>query len=133
MENNTKKYYTPQDWEFCEGFEFEILGKNDKWQPWTYKLGAFLFYVIQNNLKHKTIRVKSLDREGLESLGYEKTDDNSFIEFRKDDITICQCINTKTKQTVWSIRQAHSRGVTTIYLGKIRNLFHLKQILNDVC
>lgn len=62
MENN--KYYTPTIEEFHVGFEYEI-DYGDEWVSET-QFDGFL-----HNKKLENIRVKYLDKEDIESLGFE--------------------------------------------------------------
>jgi len=70
------KYYTPEYHEFHEGFEY---GDNFFNTDFTQK--TFSFWEVQNPedrrlfikaIDNKQIRVKFLDREDIESLGFEK-------------------------------------------------------------
>lgn len=61
------QYYTPTIDEFHVGFEYEELRKD--WVKLTY--GGFLPKTIGEYLKEGAIRVKHLDRQDIESLGWE--------------------------------------------------------------
>lgn len=79
MEN---KYYVPEIDEFHVGFEYEyvtnigvttdddskwdsfLFGDQEKFKSWDWRL------LLQDCLKRKLIRVKHLDREDIESLGW---------------------------------------------------------------
>ena len=66
------KYYTPELEEFYVGFEFEEF-YNDQWNSKVYISGYFLNYNMDclfGKDKDK-IRVKYLDREDIESLGWK--------------------------------------------------------------
>lgn len=58
------KYYTPAIEEFHVGFEYEV-NFGDKWIS-EVQLNGFL-----HNKKLENIRVKYLDKEGIESLGFK--------------------------------------------------------------
>lgn len=80
MEN---KYYTPEIEEFHVGFEFEVLNNEGKfyipglakneWSSIESNFGIFTSVEkIQRLILDKQIRVKHLDREDIESLGWHK-------------------------------------------------------------
>lgn len=63
------KYYTPEIEEFYVGFEFEMLHVNsEEWLKKTVKGYKEIRYV---ELLPNKFRVKYLDREDIESLGFE--------------------------------------------------------------
>lgn len=80
MEEN--KYYTPQIEEFFIGFEFEEEFKNPNWSKLARPLEDTYEFVklkldtshslsrITSKLKNNRVRVKYLDREDIESLGF---------------------------------------------------------------
>lgn len=100
------KYYTPEIEEFHVGFEFEEEFKNPNWNKlskptkdvWEYiKLKLDTSHSISRiigKIKINKVRVKHLDKEDIESLGFKNNDvDNSFyikngIILRKDGIKI---------------------------------------------
>jgi hypothetical protein len=76
------KYYTPTIEEFHVGFEYEILemGSRTKYNPATLNEcddltgdhdGSTLLYEIAR--ERQSVRVKYLDQEDIESLGFSKT------------------------------------------------------------
>nr|WP_298660347.1 hypothetical protein [uncultured Flavobacterium sp.] len=89
-------YYTPELEEFCVGFEYEVL-KNKTWEElslsdWANCEGTDANYECLNDISHGIdggkIRVKYLDREDIESLGWEShpvlniwaEEDNCFVD-----------------------------------------------------
>jgi hypothetical protein len=77
MEEN--KYYTPTIEEFHVGFEFEFLEKGEYIKD-TYMCNS-QFGVTFDDMPElaKLSRVKHLDREDIESLGWEYVDVDSFV------------------------------------------------------
>ena len=87
------KYYTPDISEFYEGFEFEELIENDdeteEWYQVVYHTNDFITddgWIIQSPIYDRGIedwiRVKYLDKEDIESLGFEHdqtTKDGSYF------------------------------------------------------
>tara|TARA_R110000868_G_scaffold14173_3_gene66100 strand:- start:2350 stop:2757 length:408 start_codon:yes stop_codon:yes gene_type:complete len=66
------KYYTPEIEEFHVGFEYEITNGYE----WVKKifskedLKSFLYEQLENGINQQHIRVKYLDKEDIESLGW---------------------------------------------------------------
>ena len=105
-----EKYYTPELEEFHVGFEYEnkvidLDGKTIKWLPvqWTASCNMFgLFNVDFNGDKHlitvpDSVRVKYLDREDIESLGWK----HSLIQNYKYTDSFFKDSNPKYAQ--WSL------------------------------
>lgn len=131
MSNN--KYYTPKLSEFCDGFEFErFVITSEKWVKEVFKIGEENYYFISKrfvkDLQNGDIRVKHLDQEDIESLGFV---------FVKAFIHTPQTKYWGKDFTLWADFEAgnfelvNKEGITK-YHGKIRNKFHLSQILNDI-
>ena len=75
---NDQKYYTPTIEEFHVGFECEIFNANSEWFPIVFTKGH-----LYNDLKFtdkfedsfdNAFRVKHLDREDIESIGFSLED-----------------------------------------------------------
>lgn len=102
MEN---KYYTPKIEEFHVGFEYEKLYRNIKEQWWVDSIwkpndSVHNFFNLQVPRAYKipeSIRVKYLDKEDIESLGwvYDKTSTNGELKFVKDNIMLYYRPKTK--------------------------------------
>lgn len=91
MEN--KIYYTPDILEYHPGFECEVFCTN-KWQSVKLPLYDGLLNTLLERIKEKSIRVKYLDKNDVESLGYgfrtflwgfESSDGNIIIEVEDID------------------------------------------------
>ena len=72
------KYYTPEIEEFHVGFECEFFEKG-KWSP----IGVYDidFEYDTKLLKEKRFRVKHLDREDIESLGFKQDHNHNDVRF----------------------------------------------------
>lgn len=145
MENN--KYYTPSIEEFHVGFEYEVSNdlvrglletKPDKeWykqifdnsKPYDYE---FLKFCIES--KFEAIRVKYLDKEDIESLGFDESCDEpgewwwSFngdfeIQLYLNDLPNSSSINP-------SCRIYSDRG--EVFSGFIKNKSELKRLLTQL-
>lgn len=78
------KYYTPELHEFHIGFEFEEKIVDDLWKSSKFLYRWFEERYFLKQIDNKNIRVKHLDREDIESLGWEfKKDDLGFWDFCK--------------------------------------------------
>lgn len=91
MENN--KYYIPKIEEFHIGFEYEYhehFGKDfGKWNKYTIENNTIISN-ISELIASGSIRVKYLDKEDIESLGFKCTYDNypRELEFNNGTYTI---------------------------------------------
>lgn len=86
MEN---KYYTPELKEFCEGFEFErvVYGGHPPHEEnnfhWNNNVFSFredaneITYMFSAGMSKKGLRIKYLDKEDIESLGWEMNERGS--------------------------------------------------------
>jgi hypothetical protein len=126
MEDNTKIYYTPELWELCHGLKYELFYHGEKrWVEGEFYLENPMNELYPEKLLANEIRVKSLDREDLESLGFIFKGNDTLNVFVKDIFLIR---NYKSCDGYWVIKL----GGDTLYIGKIRNLFHLRQLLKDI-
>ena len=67
------KYYTPEIEEFHVGFEYEVNYGKDRWVKEGLHYAPQVVTLPYKNLEN--IRVKHLDREDIESLGFGKIND----------------------------------------------------------
>ncbi len=73
------KYYTPEIEEFHIGFEYEIT-TGYEWvkKPFTHEdFNTFLYQHLDNAVKQEQVRVKYLDKEDIESLGFTYFDNTA--------------------------------------------------------
>lgn len=95
------KYYTPELWEFHVGFEFEYLTPNG-----SYKIGNWDDKLIDHGelntftdeiekTAHSICRVKFLDREDIESLGWKDVGQDEYQ------------IDVKDSAFSWQLEKAH--------------------------
>lgn len=75
MEIFKEKYYTPEIEEFHVGFEYEYLTNGDEWVKHIINNKADLIDCIED-IKESKIRVKYLDKEDIESLGFKHIENN---------------------------------------------------------
>ena len=129
MEN---RYYTPEIEEFCIGFECEIKNIIDTRINFTKRKEAILNYMLK--IKFKGIRVKYLDKEDIESLGFKHLyDDFTFGEYFKSK---CNIMNYNLNYdylsnwlTISTVSKDDLIEYSTIFCGKILNKSEFKKLL----
>lgn len=76
-------YYTPELWEFRDGFRFETNVSEDSWLKITLNYKTMLSWAKTNSiylgLQYGHFRVKALDRYDIEELGWKYVEDDVFI------------------------------------------------------
>ena len=158
------KYYTPQIEEFHVGFEYEerefiytdkgwFTSKEHDFVSKIFRGSDYLesYYLterINRNLFNDTIRVKYLDREDIESLGFKHTDGamredvRQFFELKvkntharnlEDDILLIYI--RKTNHVLVSTSFGEDLPLEqwfTLFTGKIKNKSELKDLLDKL-
>jgi hypothetical protein len=147
MEN---KYYTPEIEEFYIGFEYELLETYGEEKLWAQldidHSDNFPIHLIEDQLNDELIRVKYLDSEDIESLGFEKSYTPSYItdemielysigneedwynlEFQDNNVIITKCHMYNEVTGNWN--------QDCIFTGVIKNKSELKKLLTqlEVC
>lgn len=132
MEN---KYYTPTIEEFHVGFEYEM---NYGYNEWSYEFTPYDFGTISDFIAEDKCRVKYLDREDIESLGFELFDTT-----KKDEIYFRASDNLMTEQEIrlWVSKEFNyieindvkeKTGCEGLFRGKIKNKSELKKVLKMI-
>ena len=126
MEN---KYYTPTIEEFHVGFEYEEhLKNNGKWD-WEKQVveTVYPFDYYEDLLQPETlaIRVKYLDREDIESLGFVKWPDDDIYDLGEFQLHT----NNYTDPLMIAIYDGNSEYC---FVGKIKNKSELKRVLKQI-
>jgi hypothetical protein len=133
------KYYTPEIEEFHVGFEYEELdpdyqGQSDgkQWKPRKLSKEGLIDTLIHWKHIWDLVRVKYLDREDIESLGFEllKEDVNgkAFIHKDNDELQIWWSIND-----IIDIDNGQTyEDCITYFKGTIKNKSELKRILKQI-
>jgi hypothetical protein len=122
------KYYTPEIEEFHVGFEYE---RNQ------YDNNIWFKYVVERKdvLDHsdKDIRVKYLDREDIESLGFEQTDRVNSIRYVKGNVSVwLGDVNKKMLTKIEKRDLLRAAGKTCLFMGNIKNKSEFKVILKQL-
>ena len=125
------KYYTPTIEEFHVGFEFEsnytLFSKDREWTK--CKLDENNTWFIEEwyvDAVPTEFRVKYLDREDIESLGFEHTDGNDRFAWFKSGKWIMQ----------FNVGHCHihtGNDMLRHFSGYIKNKSELKRILKQIC
>lgn len=129
----TKKYYTPTIDEFYVNFDFEEYGRsiafpNETDSPYWFK-NVFTkfssFVMIEEIIKQKTVRVKFLDREDIESLGwvFDNADLINVEQYKINEISL------SVFPDYYLIEKYDFEN--TLFSGKIRNKSELIKIMKQ--
>lgn len=126
------KYYTPEIKEFHVGFECEILGYNPKkrldknfkkeWDKIIYSLEDFIYLEEKNILSN--FRVKYLDKEDIESLGFKNISGNWYY----DDKTYQIIGDYKSLE----ISKGEHEFRKILFKGIIKNKSELKKLMKQL-
>ncbi len=132
-------YYTPTIEEFHVGFEYEIytLDTNNLKHKWKKFNVPFRTDTLEQLLASEfPPRVKYLDKEDIESLGFvfKKETESSYV---KDNITIhvydAKRWNTENDTiTIFKRDLIRTVGKTIIFSGTIKNKSELKRLLKQL-
>jgi len=148
------KYYTPEIEEFFHGFEYEVWENsaytNESWikkifqfrdNNYIYKDTSFI--IAEFEQRGDDIRVKYLDQEDIESLGFtdKPTAVNqkfSYYKFLKENqvcqITVYWDMNRTERENLIRIFRGtlHHYPYTEIFRGNIKNKSELKKLLKQL-
>ncbi len=125
-----EKYYEPDISEFYVGFEFErTVGTSDDSY---YHDKIEEVHEIADVFCCEKVRVKYLDREDIESLGWVFVSPDRYLKYRKDGDEF-DLFHNPENNNVW-IRKALTANTdtnSTMFLGEIKNKSELKVILRQ--
>lgn len=134
-----EKYYTPEIEEFHVGFEYEAFHNKkwffaegeDHWVKSKVNFGTDIL-IISYAVDHDFVRVKKLDREDIESLGFD-----NYIPPREYDHTWHYNGSRDPKIKVWfnnkfpTVRM-YSSYPAIQFQGTIKNKSELKKLLKQI-
>jgi len=130
--NEENKYYTPQIEEFHVGFECEVKD-NDKVHEW-FPIMCTMSTPFDVDSSHYSARVKYLDREDIESLGWEHIQE---IEFT--DHTVYQFVREKyilsfeyPKRLICVFQRRDDRTVEHSFISICKNKSELKKLMQQL-
>jgi len=144
------EYYTPELSEFHVGFEYEIT-TGYEWvsESFTHKdFNTFLYQHLDNAIKQDYVRVKYLDKEDVESLGFEEehvpncyTEDGDIqlgYALYLDEVTCVILHHTLETSIVGIVKQhVYNRNsgnwtANKLFLGTIKNKSELIKLLQQI-
>jgi hypothetical protein len=145
MEN---KYYTPELEEFHSGFEFEYIhpiSEYDKENEWTshnwearlatLTINADCISIGGFTIKPNKIRVKILDREDIESLGWDYDLDSTvrceYKDYMLYNFNNSNIFTIKAKRGFVKYGQAFV-GFDILFEGVIKNKSELKKLMKQL-
>lgn len=147
MENNL--YYTPEISEFYIGFEYEHLtGFEKEFKPWIYDLTSACNIIERESISHngeivkmfipaiqacieeKQCRVKYLDQEGIESLGWKDCDNiYNTIRWNFNDYIL---MFYKKDNRYLIFRDCGPNNIQTVFNGFIKNKSELIKLMQQL-
>jgi hypothetical protein len=135
---NKDKYYTPSIEEFYVGFECELRNSSSDVFDWEHfqivgvddaKISSTLmdwsFYDSRNAIEEEQVRVKYLDKEDIESLGFV-TDPSGERYYELGEYQLYVDIHPIHNITIYNWDS------TVIFQGTIKNKSELKQVLKMI-
>lgn len=125
MEEN--KYYTPEISEFHVGFECEVYHHYSESEGFDKEVYDELTPIWYNRVKYKLVMVKYLDREDIESLGWEFQKQYPGLEeinFEKDDLILDYDLESNYLRIYWT-----GQGDVTRFSGFIKNKSELRRLM----
>ncbi len=138
------KYYTPTIEEFHVGFEYEVIAEDFGIDSllWLKHNNPYRIEILKNFIESNDVRVKYLDREDIESLGWEPDFERSWcVTNFKDSYDRHICFKKKNAGLIYRI----DKGFVTIknenqYLQlliegstyKIKNKSELKKLMQQL-
>lgn len=123
------KYYTPEIEEFHIGFRFEVLN-NGVWDWQNMNASRLQEINLDDNLNLMSkYRVKYLDKEDIESLGFKKYVEPSYYEIEVNEI---RYYLIEYGDNRYEIRPSHFSIQFGSFLGIIKNKSELKVLLKQL-
>lgn len=120
------KYYTPKIEEFCVGFEFEFETGTEGWKKFQFnKNRATQLLMNVEDFSHQ-FRVKYLDKEDVESLGWECYDGDM------------QIYNIQIGFDLYGLYLSNynmlriTKESNTLFKGEIKNKSELKKLIQQL-
>ena len=132
QEMNKEKYYTPEIEEFHVGFEFEYRGGVDakwerkvftSWDNTEYNSWVRVSENIPNSVAPIFYRVKYLDKEDIESLGWKPLNEK-FDYFKLNTHKLC--LNTDNNICIYD------DCMDIVFNGTVKNKSELKRLMKQL-
>jgi hypothetical protein len=147
MNKEDNKYYTPSIEEFYVGFEYEKFDNREasysnfpkefirtNWHRFKYDLKSIRLSQLGTHLFEKTIRVKYLDQEDIESLGWVDGETRGlsgfFINPNTDD-EFQMYLHDNLGDGYWYI-EIYDYKADFIFRGNIKNKSELSKLMKQL-
>ena len=125
----TNKYYTPTIGEVHFGFEYEFHYMVEGWKKERFEKMDFNY--LAENIKEELIRVKYLDKEDIESLGFKKTHSDLDFVLKIKNIFTYELRHEIAINGIIIKRKDMSQD-TCVFAGTIKNKSELKKLLKQL-
>jgi hypothetical protein len=128
MEN---KYYTPEIEDFNVGFEYEYFDKTDDNEKLLFQVNSGIpLEIIENWIQNNKVRVKYLDREDIESLGYNYSFrfNEGYLQDNYKHKSNYSLLTYSPNSNFLSITNCESGE----FLGVVKNKSELKKLLQQL-
>ena len=133
------KYYTPDISEFHVGFKYQVLSLESDLEACVYKWNEEVFTENSNilgyiqDIKVNKIRVKYLDKDDIESLGFSETTTKQFIKNAPGSLPYWTqvVIDFRWPEDITIIGK-RGEEVGMLFRGAVRNISELKKVLKMV-
>ena len=120
------KYYTPDISEFHVGFEYEVyIGEKEIRSKEVFYLNNSHIDLVNHKLYNDKVRIKYLDQEDLESLGWKANHHSYGVNYIKDNYTL-SWIYDKIR-----IEISHEKE-GRFFVGEIKNKSELRRIMKQI-
>lgn len=143
--NDGNKYYAPTIDEFCVGFEYEMLdpdfqGQSDGNQ-WKFKYcdKKDLKSIIENWKYYQDYRIKYLDREDIESIGWLLNKENTIycvysLSDKNTSSSFGYILEFSQNPNTFNIKIAeyYNGEFQQVFLGSIKNKSELKKLMKQL-
>lgn len=133
----TYKYYTPEIEEFHVGFEYETRNSKGEWDKQiaetSYSDQAYVCIPIPNKdygYDSENTRVKHLDREDIESLGWEYSDIGKRFFLKSVSLVHLKIINENNQLIIMDSGKTNIGEVK--FNGTIKNKSELKKLMKQL-
>jgi hypothetical protein len=131
------KYYTPEKWEFYEGFKYERVFEDGRIQVEYFDHDGINCFDPNSGQVLDYIRVKALDREDIESLEWKCEE-----EFKDGRMSFLGLFKSKrkgllTQHSIMYVKSTNwcliaNEEDQTMFAGTIKNKSELKRILKQI-
>jgi hypothetical protein len=139
MENN--KYYTPTIEDIYIGFEYEYLNSKEIWVKSNDFSNEYMYedsplYGVYKDIENEKIRVKYLDKEDIETEGFELVDEgeyqvDSYYSKKVDKVQAVIEYRVRLWSDSWVNIWSEDTG-STYFGGTIKNKSEFKRILKMI-